>query len=150
MYDLEIFKKIRAVPYCSFIYKLSKVSGKCHRDISEEDYQKCLNDCVVLKGTDCFNEMLDHVSSLKGEFKKSNIKIVEYRLHLIAHNGSGFDSHVVLKNLSRWRSVVNLIKNGAGLVSLKIFNGYVDQNKKNPQYVHFRCGRGFIRGSLKK
>ena len=34
VYDLETFNKIRAVPYCSCIYKLSKISGKYHRDIS--------------------------------------------------------------------------------------------------------------------
>ena len=71
VYDLENFNKIRAVPYCSCIYKLSKISPKYHRDISEQKYQKCLNDCVVFKGTDCINEMLDHVSSFKGEPKKS-------------------------------------------------------------------------------
>ena len=68
----------------------------------------------------------------------------------MAHNGSGFDSYVVLNNLPQWRSVAKLIKNGAGIISLKIFNGYVDQNKKIPQYVHFRCGRVHISQSLKK
>ena len=131
IYDLETFKKDKAVPYCSCIYKLSKISGKYHRDISEQDYQKCLNDCVVFKGTDCNNEMLDHVLSFKGEPKNVKNKIVENNLHLIAHNGIGFDSYVVLNNLPQWRSVVKLIKNGRGIVSLKIFNGYVDQNKKN-------------------
>ena len=77
-------------------------------------------------------------------------KIVEYNLYLIAHNGSGFDSYVVLNNLPQWRSVVKLVKNGAGNISLKIFNGYVDQNKKTPQYVHLRCGRVHINKSLKK
>ena len=57
-------------------------------------------------------------------------KIVENNLYLIAHNGSGFDSFVVLNNLLQWRSVVKLIKNGAGIISLKIFNGYVDEKKK--------------------
>ena len=52
VFDLETFDKIRAVPYCSCIYKLSKSSGKYNRDISEQEYQKCLNDCVVFKGTD--------------------------------------------------------------------------------------------------
>ena len=150
VYDLETFNKIRAVPYCSCIYILSKISGKYHRDISEQENQKCLNDCVVFKGTDCINEKLDHVLSFKGEPKKIKNKIVEYNLYLIAHNGSGFDSYVVLNNLPQWRSDVNLIKNGAGIVSLKIFNGYVDQNKKIPQYVHFRCGRVHINKSLKK
>ena len=76
VYDLETFNKIRAVPYCSCIYKLSKISGKYHRDISEQEYQKCLNDCVVFKGTDCINEMLDHVLSFKGEPKKSKAKLL--------------------------------------------------------------------------
>ena len=67
IYDLETFNKIKAVPYCSCIYKLSKISGKYHRDISEQECQKCLNDCVVFKGTGCINEMLDHVLSYKGE-----------------------------------------------------------------------------------
>ena len=141
VYDLETFNKIRAVPFCSCIYKLSEISGKDHRDISEQKNQKCPNDCVVFKGTDCINEMLDHVLSFKGEPKKNKNEIVEYNLYLIAHNGSGFDSYVVLNSLPRWRSVVKLIKNGAGIFSLKIFNGYVDEKKKIPQYVHFRCGR---------
>ena len=150
VFDLETFNKIRAVPYCSFIYKLSKISGKYNRDISEQEYQKCLNDCVVFKGTDCINEMLDHVLSFKGEPKKIKNKIVEYNLYLIAHNGSGFDSYVELNNLPQWRNVVKLIKNGRCIVSSKIFNGYVDENKKIPQYVHFRCGRVHINQSFKK
>ena len=82
--------------------------------------------------------------------KKVKNKIVEYNLYLIAHSGSGFDSYVVLKNLPQWRSVVKLIKNGAGINSLKIFNGYVNPVKKIPQYVHFRCGKVHINQSLKK
>ena len=42
-----------------------------------------------------------------------------------------------------------MIKNGSGIVTLKIFNGYVDENKKIPQYVHFRCGILHIKDSLK-
>ena len=45
--------------------------------------------------------MSDHVSSFKGEAKKVNNKIVEHNLYLIAHNGSGFDSYVELKNLTQ-------------------------------------------------
>ena len=37
--DFETFKKIRAVPYCSCLYKVNKISGKYHRDISEQGYQ---------------------------------------------------------------------------------------------------------------
>ena len=71
LYDSEIFDETRAVPYCSCTHKLSKISGKYHRDISEQYYQKCLNDCVVFKGADCIKEMLDHILSFKGEAKKN-------------------------------------------------------------------------------
>ena len=132
VYDLETFDIVRVVPYCSCINKLSKISGKYNRDISAKEYQKCLNDFVVFKGTDCINEMLDHGLPFKGESKKVNNKILESNLYLIAHNGSRFDSYVVLNNLLQWRSVVELIKNGAGIVSHKIFNGYADEKKKYP------------------
>ena len=69
---------------------------------------------------------------------------------MIAHNGSGFDSYVVLNNLPQWRSIVKQIKNGRGIVFSKIFNGYEDENKKPPQDDHFRCGRVHINQSLKK
>ena len=70
MYHLETFNKIRAVPYCSCFYKLNNLSGKFHRDISEQEYQKVRNGCVVFKGSHCINDMLDHVLSFKGEAKK--------------------------------------------------------------------------------
>ena len=93
--------------------------------------------------------MLDYVLQFKVEPKRINNKIVKYNLYLIAHKGSGFDCYVVLNNLPQWRTVVSLIKNGLGIVSLKIFNGYVDPVKKIPQYVHFRCGLLHIKDSLK-
>ena len=93
--------------------------------------------------------MLDYVLQYKGEPKRINNKIVKYNLYLIAHKGSGFDSYVGLNNLPQWRTVVSLIKNGSGIVSLKIFNGYVDPVKKIPQYVHLRCGLLHIKDSLK-
>ena len=148
VYDIETFSTIKCVPYANCIYRLSKISGKYYRDISEKEYQKCLNDCIVFKGLDNINKMLDYVLPFKGEPKRKNNKIVKYNLYLIAHNGSGFDSYVVLNNLPQWRTV-KLIKNGSGIVSLQIFNGYVDQNKKIPQYVHLRCGLLHIKDSLK-
>ena len=94
--------------------------------------------------------MLDRVLSFKGEPKKIKNKILEHKLFLIAYNVSGFDSYVVLNNLPQWRTVVKLIENGAGIISLKIFNGYVDEMEKKPQFVHFRCGRIHFNRSLRK
>ena len=71
VYDLETLNKNRSVPYCSCVNKLSKISGKYLHDILQHENQNCLNDCVIFNGTDCFNEMLDHVVSFKGEPKKN-------------------------------------------------------------------------------
>ena len=104
---------------------------KYNRDITQRDYERCRNKSAVSKGTDTSNELLDHVSHFKGEVKKSENKIVEYNSHIVAHNESGFDSYVILNNIAHWRTAVSLIKNGAGIVSLKIFIGYADKNKKS-------------------
>ena len=85
----------------------------------------------------------------KEMLKKLKIKIVEY-IFLVARNGSGFDSYLVLNNLSQWQSVVNLIKNRAGIVSLKIFNWYIEKKKEISEYAHFRWGRVNNNSSLKK
>ena len=81
---------------------------------------------------------------------QKNIKIVENNFYLTAHKWSGFDTYFVLNKLPQWRSVVCLIKNGAVIVSLKIFKGYVDEKRKIPQYVHFRCSLLHIKDSFKK
>ena len=64
---------------------------------------------------------------------------------MIAHNGSGFDFHIVLNKLPQWRRVVSMIRNGAGPISLKTCNGYVDKNNKIGQKVHSTCGRIHIK-----
>ena len=68
---------------------------------------------------------------------------------MIAHTPAGFDSFVVKHNLPQRQGDVKLIKNGVGVVSLEIFNGYVDK-KETPQYAHLRCGRVHIDKILKK
>ena len=75
--------------------------------------------CNVFKGTDCVNIMLDHLLSFKREPKRIKSKIVKNNLYLLARKGFGFDSYVVLNNFPQWRTVVSLIKNGSGNVSLK-------------------------------
>ena len=65
--------------------------------------------------------MLHHALSFRAEPKKVRNKIVEYKLYLLAHKGSGFDSCVVINNLPQWRSVVSLIRNRAGVVFLNLF-----------------------------
>ena len=93
--------------------------------------------------------MLDQVLSFKGEAKKLK-KIVEFNLYWAAHNVSGFGSYIVINNLPQRRSIVEVTKSGAGFRSHQIFNGYVDENQKNPHYVHFRYGRVHIKKKIQK
>ena len=94
--------------------------------------------------------MFDYVLQFKREAEIINNRFVKYNLFLMAHKESGFDSFVVLNNLSQWRTFVSLIENGSGIVSSKIFNGYVDSVKKFHQYVCFRYGLIHIKDSSNK
>ena len=40
-FDTETFNTDRAVPYDSCIYRLSKLSGKSNRDITDQENEKC-------------------------------------------------------------------------------------------------------------
>ena len=48
-----------------------------------------------------------------------------------------------MNNLTCDKRIVDVIKNGKGIIELKVFNGYI-QNKTStkqiPQYLHFRYG----------
>ena len=137
VYHIATFNTIKCVHYSNYICRLSKISDRNIRDIKEGEYEKCRKDCIVFEGFDKINEMIHYVLQFKGEAKRNNNKIVKHKLYLIAHKGSGFDSYVVLNNLSQWRTVVSLIENGAGFVSLKNFNTHLDPAKKDSYKCSF-------------
>ena len=59
------------------------------------------------------------------------MRIVEYILQLIALNGYGLDTWVVLNSLSNWYRSVNFIKNGKGNILLKAFIRNVKLSERN-------------------
>ena len=77
VYDIENFNTDRVVPYAVCLYRLSKISGKYNRDITEQGYENCKKDCIVFKGLDNINEMLDQILQFEGEPKKITDKIVK-------------------------------------------------------------------------
>ena len=64
------------VVYIKVVVVEGEISGKYNRDISKKENQKCLDDCVVFKGSGCINDMLDHVLSFKREAKKLILKLL--------------------------------------------------------------------------
>ena len=131
-YDLETHSTERARPYVFCFYRLSKLSGRYDRDLTPDDLEKCEKDTIAFDGDNCVEKALNFCLKLKGEERKTvNKKIVEYNLQMNAHNGSSFDTWIILNNLPFDKHIVgDVIKNGKGIISLKVFNGYIEKNKK--------------------
>ena len=67
-----------------------------------------------------------------------------------AHNGSGFDTWIILNNLPCDKRIVDIIKNGKSIIELKVSNGFIYKNNQQiHQYLHFRCGMTHLNYSLK-
>ena len=151
VYDLETHNTDRARPYNMTFYRLSKIAGRYERDPTKEELQKSIKDTIAFAGDNCINNALDYLLKIKGEERKVKNKVVEYNLQMHAHNGSGFDTWIILNNLPCDKHIVDIIKNGKGIIELKVYNGLIHKiNKQIPQYLHFRCGMTHLNYSLKK
>ena len=154
VYDIETHNTDRARPYVFSFYRLSKLAGRYNRDLNPNELEKCRKDTIAFDGDDCVEKALDFCLKLKGEeYKDKKGKVLEYNLQLHAHNGSGFDTWIVLNNLTCDKRIVDVIKNGKGIIELKVFNGYIQSKastKQIPQYLHFRCGMTHLNYKLEK
>ena len=113
-------------------YRLSKRAGRYELDPTQKEFEKSFNDALAFVGVDCVGSALDFCLKLKGEeYKAKKGKYFEYNLQLNAHTGSGFDTWTVLNNLPCDKRIVNIIKNGKGILELKVFNGYIEKKIKN-------------------
>ena len=88
---------------------------------------------------------------MKGEERKTvDKKTVYYNFEFDAHNASEFDTWIILNNLPRDKHIVDIIKKSKRIISLRVFNGYIYNGKKQiPQYLIFRCGMTHLNYSLK-
>ena len=110
---------------------MSKLSGRYVRDLTLYEYDKGKNDTLVFDGDNCVSIALDFLFKFKGEESKNiNNKNVEYNLQLHAHNGSGFDTWIILNNLPCDKRILDIIKNEKSIISLKVINGYFEKKNK--------------------
>ena len=124
VYDLETHNTDRARPYVFCFYQLSKLGGRYNRDLTKDEVDKCKKDTIAFDGDNCVEKAVEICLKLRGEeYKDKKGKVLVYNLHLHAHNGSGFDTWIVLNNLPREKRIVNKIKNGKRIFELKVFNG---------------------------
>ena len=153
VYDLETHKADRARPYVFCFYRLSKLAGRYNRDLTLEEREKCKKDTIAFDGDKCTEKALDFCLKLKKEeFKDKKGKVLDSNLQLHAHNGSSFDSWIVLKNLPCDKHIVGgVIKTVKGIIQFKVLNSYIEKNKEQIRhYLHFRCGMTHLIYSLRK
>ena len=128
VYDLETLNTDGAKPYKMTFYRLSKIAGRYERDPTQEELKKSIDDTLAFEGDNCVGSALDFCLKLKGEeYKEKKDKVHESNLQLHAHNGSGFDTLIVLNNLPCDKRIVDVIKNGKGIIHLKVFKGLVEK-----------------------
>ena len=99
VYDLETHNTDRPIPYYVSFYRLNKKAGRCERDPTQDELEKSIKDTIVFAGDDCIGNALDFLLKLKGDECEVKNNIVEYNLQLHGHNGSGFDTWIILNNL---------------------------------------------------
>ena len=72
--------------------------------------------------------------------------VSSFRLLLVAHNSSGFDSWVVLNSLVKDITDLKIIKTARGLISLSFRCGFkIVKTVKVPQYLKFTCSKSHIK-----
>ena len=124
IYDLETHNEDRARPYVLSFYRLKNSSGRYNRDLSQNEIDKCIKDTIAFDDDDCVTKALDYCFKLKTERRGyTKRKILEHNLQLHAHNGSGFDTWIVLNYLPCDKRIVIIFKNVKGIIELKLFNG---------------------------
>ena len=113
---------------------MSKLVGRYNRDLSPCEIDKCKKATIAFDGDICVEKVSDVCLKLKGEERQDNKnRIIDFSLQLHAHNGSEIDTGIVLSNLPCDKRIVSIIKNGNGIIELKIFNG--DFEKKTNSLI---------------
>ena len=111
---------------------------------------KCKEETFVFDEENCNTKVVDFSFKLEGQERKVCKKVVEKNFQLHAHNGSGYNIWQIWSILPCDKHIVDDIRNGKGKILLKLFNGYVCNDKKqSPQYLFIICGMTHLNHSLK-
>ena len=160
VFDLETHNDSEfAETYAAGLYDVNRLHDRWHRDLSENELVIERKNVIVFDASNgiCIMNMLKYVSkNYEGDERtyidKDGDEIISsYRLLLVAHNSSGFDSWVVLISLVKEITELKNIKTARGLISLFFRCGFKIVNTVEvPQYVKFTCTKSHIKGSLEK
>ena len=160
VFDLETHNDQEfAETYAAGLYDINHLHDKWDRDLTPDDLVIERKNVTIFDASNgnCVMNMLKHIlENYDGDERtyvdKDGDEIVSsYRLLLVAHNSSGFDSWVVLNSLIKDITELKIIKTARGLISLSFRCGFKTINRVEvPQYVTFTCSKSHIKGSLEK
>ena len=148
-----------AEAYAAGLYDVNRLHDKWDRDLTPDELVIGRKNVTIFDTSNgkCIMNMLKYISeNYDGDERtyvdKDGDEIVSsYRLLLVAHNSSGFDSWVVLNSLIKDITELKIIKTARGLISLSFRCGFKIVNTVEvPQYVKFTCSKSHIKGSLEK
>ena len=160
VFDLETHNDEEfAEAYAAGLYDANRLRDKWDRDLTSNELVIEKQNVTVFDASNgnCVLNMLKYISEIyEGDERtyidKDGDEIVSsYRLLLVAHNSSGFDSWVVLNSLIKEITDLKIIETAGGLISLSFRCGIKIVNTVEvPQYVKFTCSKSHIKGSLEK
>ena len=145
--------------YAAGLYAVNRLRDKWDRDLTSDELVIERENVTVFDASNgnCVMDMLEYNSeNFDGDERtyidKDGDEIVSsYKMLLVAHNSSGFDSWVVLNSLIKEITELKIIKTARGLISLSFRCGVKIVNTVEvPQYVKFTCSKSRIKGSLEK
>ena len=160
VFDLETHNDQEfAEAYAAGLYDVNRLTDCWYRDLNSDKLIIERKNVTVFDASNgnCIMSMLKYISeNYDGDERtyidKDGDEInSSYRLLLVAHNSSGFDSWVVLNSLVKEITDLKIIKTARGLISLSFRCGVKIVNTcEVPQYVKFTCSKSHIKGSLNK
>ena len=160
VFDLETHNDQEfAEAYAAGLYDVNRLRDKWDRDLTPDEIVIERENITVFDASNgnCVMDMLKYISEkYEGDERTYTDKdgdeiISSYRLLLVAHNSSGFDSWVVLNSLVKEITELKIIKTARGLISLSFRCGFKIVNTVEvPQNVKFTCSKSHIKGSLEK
>ena len=160
VYDFETHNDQEfAEAYAVGLYDVNRLKDCWYRDLNSNELTIERNNFNVFDASNgnCIMNMLKYISKNYDGDERTYIDkegdeiFSSYRLLLVAHNSSGFDSWVVLNSLVKEITDLKIIKTARGLISLSFRCGVKIVNTcEVPQYVKFTCSKSHIKGSLNK
>ena len=157
VFDLETYNDQEfAEAYAAGLYDVNRLRDRSHRDLTNNELiieRENVNVFDASNGN-CVMNMLKYISdNYEGDERTyidrdGNEIVSSYKLLLVAHNSSGFDSWVVLNSLIKDITDLKIIKTTRGLTSLSFRCGFkMVKTVEVPQYVKFTCSKYHIKGS---